>query len=94
MTSLVQQWKSGTRTNYGFLLAQAGTTFGTLDYDSSENASLRIPRLTVIYATQGSPAILPVQADTWINQACRPTTTAVILNSTWAVRPAVRAMHC
>ncbi|MBI5566132.1 MAG: DNRLRE domain-containing protein, partial [Chloroflexi bacterium] len=69
VTSLVQQWQSGTRINYGFLLAQAGTTYGTLDYDSSENASLRIPRLTVIYATQGSPAILPVQADTWINQA-------------------------
>lgn len=68
VTSLVQQWKAGTRANYGFLLAQAGTTYGTLDYDSSENASLRIPRLTVIYATQGSPAILPVQADTWINQ--------------------------
>ncbi|CAG0937568.1 tRNA3(Ser)-specific nuclease WapA [Thermoflexales bacterium] len=69
VTSLAQQWKSGTRTNYGFLMAQSGTTFGTLDYDSSENASLRLPRLTVIYATQGSPAILPVQADTWINQA-------------------------
>lgn len=69
VTSLVQQWKAGTRVNYGFLLAQAGTTYGTLDYDSSENASLRIPRLTVIYATQGSPAILPVQADTWIEQA-------------------------
>ncbi|CAG1771628.1 hypothetical protein BAC2_01842, partial [uncultured bacterium] len=68
VTSLVQQWKAGTRTNYGFLLAQTGLTYGTLDYDSSENASLRIPRLTVIYATQGSPAILPVQADTWINQ--------------------------
>jgi hypothetical protein len=69
VTALAQQWQAGTLTNNGFLLAQAGTTFGTLDYDSRENASLRQPRLTVIYATQGSPAILPVQADTWINQA-------------------------
>ncbi len=68
VTALAQQWQAGTRTNNGFLLAQAGTIFGTLDYNSRTNASSR-PRLTVIYATQGSPAILPVQADTWINQA-------------------------
>ncbi len=68
VTSLVQQWTAGTRTNYGFLLAQAGTTYGTLDYNSRTAAS-NFPRLTVIYSTQGSPAILPVQADTWINQA-------------------------
>jgi len=68
VTSLVQQWQAGTRTNYGFLLAQAGTTYGTLDYNSRTAAS-NFPRLTVIYTTQGSPAILPVQADTWINQA-------------------------
>jgi len=69
VTTLAQQWKVGTLTNNGLLLMQVGTTFGTRDYDSSENASLRIPRLRVVYATQGSPAILPVQADTWINQA-------------------------
>jgi hypothetical protein len=69
VTALAQQWKAGTLANNGLILVQVGTTFGTRDYDSRENASLRIPRLRVVYATQGSPAILPVQADTWINQS-------------------------
>jgi len=66
VASLVQDWASGTLSNHGFLILQAGTTFETTDFQSRESAF--DPRLTVYFTTQGSPMWVPVQADTWVNE--------------------------
>ncbi len=66
VASLVQDWASGTLSNHGFLILQAGTTFETTDFQSRESAF--DPRLTIYFTTQGSPMWVPVQADTWVNE--------------------------
>ena len=68
VTAIAQQWKTGTLANRGLMIQQGGTVFGIADFVSQEGFP-NTPRLTIEYVTQGSPAILPVQADTWINQA-------------------------
>ena len=68
ITPIAQQWKSGMLANRGLMIQQGGTVFGIAEFNSSINFP-NTPRLTIEYVTQGSPAILPVQADTYINQS-------------------------
>ncbi len=65
----VQEWITGTLHNFGFLMAQDYTVFGQTDYQSFAAGNTYPPRLVVTYQTEGSPMMLPVEKDTWINEA-------------------------
>ncbi len=67
----VSGWVAGDYPNYGFWLT---TGLQESAYWQSRNAgTLNMPRLQITYTTAGSPLWVPVQADTWVNQAAPST---------------------
>ena len=67
MTNIVSAWQTQTLANHGIALRLSGTQTGLADFHSADSGTTAIPRLVVTYHTTGSPALLPAQADTYIN---------------------------
>ncbi len=67
VTNIVAGWVSGLSANMGILL-QASTGETGYYYFRSDESSWDMPRLVIVYTTQSSPMMFPVQKDTYIRE--------------------------
>lgn len=65
--NIVNAWQTGATPNYGIGLRLGSSQLGLAIFHSRETGVSTTPRLVVTYHTEGSPAKLPVQEDTYID---------------------------
>ncbi len=65
-------WVDGSYENNGFVLSTK-TSGGGCKWESREAGTVNLPYLLVEYRSEGSPLLLPVQQDTYVNEAAQGT---------------------